>query len=64
MVLGDLVPLLEQCGGDTPVLFRLRGEVSLCPDDYCEGLSATPSRMWEGKTGWRPCILVELGQVF
>lgn len=64
MVLGDWQPLLQQHGADTPILFCLRGEKTLLPDSYVEGLTAAPSRMWNGEAGWQPCILVELGQVF
>ncbi len=64
MVLGDWQHLLQEHGADTPILFCLRGEKPLLTDSYCEGLTAALSRMWDRETGWQPCILVELGQVF
>ena len=64
MVLGEWQGLVQRLDAQTPVIFRLQGDQPLSPDGYCEGLSVTPSRMWDRKQGWQPCLLVELGDAF
>ena len=64
MVLGDWQRLAQEMPPDTPVIFRYNGRHTMETEDYCDGLQVLPSRMWEGHSGWRSCILVELGERF
>ena len=64
MTLGDWQRLAQEMPPDTPVIFRYDGQQTMRNEDYCDGLRAVPSRMWEGRSGWRPCILVKLGERF
>lgn len=60
----DWQAIQEKMESDTIVLFTLAGDKPLRPGDYCEGVSISPSRVWDGRQGWQPCILVELGEPF
>ncbi len=64
MVLGDWQRLAQEMPPDTPVIFRYNGRGPMETEDYCDGLQAVPSQLWEGHSGWRPCVLVELGERF
>jgi len=64
LVLGDWQRLAQEMPPDTPVIFRYDGERPMENEDYCDGLTAAPSHMWEGRVGWLPCILVTLGERF
>ena len=64
LTLGDWQRLAQEMPPDTPVIFRYDGQQTMRNEDYCDGLRAVPSRMWEGRSGWRACILVELGERF
>ena len=64
LVLGDWQRLAQDLPPDTPVIFRYDGQGSMEEGDYCDGLRVTPSQMWEGHTGWVPCVLVVLGERF
>ena len=64
LVLGDWQRLAQDLPPDTPVIFRYDGKRPMETEDYCDGLRAAPSHLWEGHEGWRPCILVELGERF
>ena len=64
LVLGDWQRLAQEMPPDTPVIFRYDGKQPMENEDYCDGLTVAPSRMWEGRAGWRDCILVELGESF
>ena len=64
MVLGDWQRLAQEMPPDTPVLFRYDGNKPMENEEYCDGLRAYPAHMWEGHSGWTPCILVELGECF
>lgn len=44
-----------------PVLFHTDRE--LTADSYCCGIGATADRFWDGEKGWRPCVMIELGEV-
>ena len=64
LTLGDWQRLAQEMPPDTPVIFRYDGQQIMRNEDYCDGLRAVPSRMWEGRSGWRSCVLVELGERF
>lgn len=64
MTLGDWQRLAQEMPPDTPVIFRYDGKQPMETEDYCDGLRAAPSRLWDGYGGWKPCILVELGERF
>lgn len=63
-MLGEWQRLAQEMPPDTPILFRYDGRQPMENGRYCDGLRVVPSRMWEGHTGWSPCILVELGESF
>ncbi|MBQ8682924.1 MAG: hypothetical protein IJ518_00225 [Clostridia bacterium] len=63
MKLGEWNGLVHRLPPETPVVFLCDGTKALEPGDYCDGLAVKPSEMWEGD-GWRPCVLVELGEPF
>ncbi|MBQ9860599.1 MAG: hypothetical protein IJO76_08020 [Clostridia bacterium] len=64
MVLRDWRAVLQEMPADTPVIFCVTAENAPHFGDYCVGRRVFPSRMWEGKEGWKPCVLVELGEAF
>ena len=64
MVLADWQSLAQEMPPQTPVIFRYDGQKPMETEDYCDGLVAAPSRMWEGHSGWQDCILVRLGESF
>ena len=47
---------------NTPVLFYSAG--GLAAESYCDGAQVRISRYWDGRRGWQPCVLVELGAAF
>ena len=64
LLLGEWQRLAQEMPPDTPVIFRYDGKQPMENEDYCDGLTVAPSRMWEGRAGWRDCILVVLGESF
>lgn len=64
LVLGDWQRLARELPSETPVIFRYDGKKPMETEEYCDGLRVYPSRMWDGYDGWKPCILVELGECF
>ena len=64
MVLGDWQRLAQEIPQDTPVIFRYDGKKPMDTEDYCDGLRVYPSKMWDGYEGWKPCVLVVLGECF
>ena len=64
LVLGDWQRLAQEMPPDTPVIFRYDGQGSMENEDYCDGLRVQSSHMWEGHSGWVPCVLVVLGERF
>ena len=64
MVLEEWERLVRGLSPDTPVIFYQAESQPLSPDSYCDGKSVRLSQMWEGREGWRPCVLVELGATF
>ena len=63
-MLGDWQRLAQEMPPDTPVIFRYDGQGSMENEDYCDGLRVSASHMWEGHSGWVPCVLVVLGERF
>lgn len=64
MTLRDWQEVLQKMPADTPVIFFVTSQKPPRSGDYCEGRRVFPSRMWEGHSGWSPCVLVELGEAF
>ncbi len=64
LVLGDWQRLAQEMPSELPVIFRYDGQKPMETEDYCDGLQVRLSRMWEGHSGWQPCILVTLGESF
>lgn len=64
MVVGDWNNITASLSPDTPVIFYNSAEEPLPSDSYCEGLSVVPSRLWSGREGWIPCVMVELDTAF
>ena len=64
VTLGDWQRLAQEMPPETPVIFRYEGQKPMETEDYCDGLQAVLSRMWEGHSGWQDCILVTLGESF
>ena len=64
MCLKEWNRLLGQLPEDTPVIFYQSAEKPLLSGTYCDGIDVTASRMWEGKRGWVPCVVVTLGEAF
>jgi hypothetical protein len=64
LVLGDWQRLAQEMPPDTPILFRYDGNKPMENEEYCDGLRAYPSHFWDGYDGWKPCVLVELGECF
>ena len=64
MVLGDWQRLARELPSELPVIFRYDGKKPMESEDYCDGLQVKPSQMWDGYEGWKPCILVVLGECF
>ena len=60
MVLEEWREFCQELTPDMPVLFY--SSAGLEPDSYCEGIGVICSRFWDGRHGWRPCLLVELGK--
>ena len=68
MVLGQWAALTapegEPLSPELPVLFYHGGGRPLPPESYCTGGGVQVSCYWDGARGWRPCVLVELGEPF
>lgn len=55
--------LVEKTKPDTPVIFYRGGGQPLLSDTYCDGKQVYQAEMWD-RGNRRPCLLVELGDVF
>lgn len=62
MIVGDWAKITASLTPETPVIFYNSCEKPLESDRYCEGAAVKPSRLWDAKTGWVPCVLVVLGE--
>ena len=64
MKISEWRQVLDNLPADTPVIFCLTAQNGLLPGEYCDGQRVFPSRIWEGAEGWKPCVMVELGEKF
>lgn len=62
MIVGDWIRITASLSPDTPVIFYNSSAKPLENDAYCEGSAVYPSRLWDAKVGWIPCVTVELGE--
>lgn len=64
MIVQDWIEITATLSPDTPVIFYNSAEKPLESEAYCEGRAVTPSRLWDARAGWLPCVTVDLGEEF
>ncbi len=62
MIVGDWIRITASLSPETPVIFYNSSEKPLNSEGYCEGVGIAPSRLWDARCGWIPCVMVMLGE--